>query len=101
MTEQKSFPIYRVFNQGDIPALADGWRSVIALHLGRKWVTLIDWTTLDTARVEIAVWEALKPVADKGINRRKVRGAMRQRLKYTPSTRTIAEAMRLLKDKTP
>jgi hypothetical protein len=30
--------IYRIFNQGEIGSLADGWRSVIALAPGRKWI---------------------------------------------------------------
>jgi len=49
--------LYRVFNQGEIPLLAHGWRSVVALPPGRKWMTVIDWTTLETARIEIAAWQ--------------------------------------------
>ena len=41
--------LYRVYNSGEIPSLAHGWRSVIAVPPGRKWLTLIDWTTLETA----------------------------------------------------
>ena len=41
--------LYRVYNSGEIPPLAHGWRSVIALRPGRRWITLIDWTTLETA----------------------------------------------------
>ncbi len=41
--------LYRVYNQGEIPSLAHGWRSVITLTPGRKWVTVIDWTTLEIA----------------------------------------------------
>ena len=50
--------VYRIFNQGEIaslgkpaPAKAGGWRSVIALAPGRKWITVLDWTTLETARL--------------------------------------------------
>ena len=41
--------LYRVYNAGEIPCPAHGWRSLIAMHRGRKWLTLIDWTTLETA----------------------------------------------------
>ena len=88
--------LYRVYNSGEIPPLAHGWRSVIALPPGRKWLTLIDWTTLETARVEIAAWERLKPRPDGTLNRRKVRATMRRRLKYVASTQTIKEALRTL-----
>jgi hypothetical protein len=51
--------IYRIFNQGEIARLADGWRSVIALAPGRKWITILDWTTLETARLPLDLWERL------------------------------------------
>lgn len=97
-TRPPAMRLYRVYNAGEIPCLAHGWRSVIALHPGRKWLTLIDWTTLETARMDIAAWERLKPLPDAGMNRRKVRAAMRRRLKYKASTRAIEEALRLLTD---
>jgi len=92
--------LYRVYNQGDIPSLAHGWRSVIALPPGRKWVTLIDWTTLETARIDLASWASLKPEADHRISRRKVRIHMRQRRHYVTATQAIKEALSLLKDDT-
>ena len=88
---------YRVFNQGEIPTLGHGWRSVILLTPGRKWVTVIDWTTLETARLEIAAWETLHPLEAAGLNRRKVYAAMRRRLKYVTATQAIKQALRLLK----
>ena len=90
--------LYRVYNQGEIPSLAHGWRSIIALTPGRKWVTVIDWTTLETARLEIAEWQRLKPQPDDGLNRRKVRAAMRRRLRYVTPTEAIREALRLLQE---
>jgi hypothetical protein len=93
--------LYRVFNQGEIPTLGHGWRSVVALTPGRKWLTVIDWTTLESARIEIALWENLKPHATSGMNRRKVRAAMRRRLHYAMATRAVNEALRLLKDASP
>jgi hypothetical protein len=92
---------YRVYNQGEIPSLAHGWRSIIALTPGRKWVTLIDWTTLETTRLEIAVWARLQPLETAGLNRRKVSAAMRQRLQYVTATQAIKEALRLLKGTAP
>jgi hypothetical protein len=90
--------LYRVYNQGEIASLAHGWRSIIALTPGRKWVTLIDWTTLETARLEIATWERLKPQPDDGLNPRKVRAVMRWRLKYITPSEPIREALRLLQE---
>jgi hypothetical protein len=89
--------LYRVYNQGEIPTLAHGWRSVILLTPGRKWVTVIDWTTLETTRLEITVWESLRPLEAAGLNRRKVYAAMRSRLKYVTATQAIKQALDLLK----
>jgi hypothetical protein len=89
--------IYRVYNQGEIPALAHGWRSVIALTPGRKWITVIDWTTLETARMEIAAWAKLHPIETTGLNHRKVADSMRRRLKDATATQAIRQALHLLK----
>ena len=93
--------LYRIYNSGEIPSLAHGWRSVVALPPGRRWIKLVDWTTLETARIEIAAWDRLEPQADSRMNRRKVRTLMRARLKYTAPTQAIAQAIRLLKARTP
>ena len=53
--------LYRFFNENDIPQFGTGFRTVIALEPGRKWITLVDWTTLDTAKILISQWERLKP----------------------------------------
>ena len=90
--------LYRVYNQGEIPALAHGWRSIIALTPGRKWITLLDWTTLETARLEIALWQRLKPQPDDRLNPRQVRAAMRRRLRYVTPTEPIREALHLLQE---
>ena len=90
--------LYRVYNQGEIPSLAHGWRSIVALTPGRKWVTVIDWTTLETARLEVMTWQKLKPQPDDGLNRRKVCAAMRRRLRYVTPTEAIRDALRLLQE---
>ena len=53
--------LYRIFNQGEIAGFGDGWRSVIALAPGRKWITVVDWTTLDAARLPLDLWQRLHP----------------------------------------
>ena len=88
--------LYRLYNQGDVPSLAHGWRSVVALKPGRKWITLIDWTTLETSRMDMAAWHRLKP-QQVSMNPRKVRAVMRRRLKYVTPTQAIKEALSLLK----
>jgi len=47
---RRPMSIYRIYNQDDIARLAGalpgegrGWRSVIALAPGRKWITILDW----------------------------------------------------------
>ncbi|HEY7330697.1 MAG TPA: hypothetical protein VH592_23860 [Gemmataceae bacterium] len=90
--------LYRVYNQGEIPSLAHGWRSVIVLTPGRKWVTVIDWTTLETARIEIVAWQKLKPQLHDRLNPRKVRAVMRRRLRYGTPTEAIRQALRLLEE---
>jgi hypothetical protein len=90
--------IYRVYNQGEIPSIAHGWRSVIALPPGRKWITLIDWTTLETCRMDSVLWQKLKPQPATGINLRKVRVHMRRRLQCVTATQAIKDAINMLKE---
>ena len=90
--------LYLVFNQGEIPSLAHGWRSVIALTPGRKWITVIDWTTLETARIGIAAWQKLEPQLHDRLNPRKVHAVMRRRLRYVAPTEAIRQALRLLEE---
>jgi hypothetical protein len=63
---------------------------------GRKWITLIDWTTLETSRMDMAAWQRLKPQQDTGINPRNVGAAMRRRLKYVTPTQAIKHALSIL-----
>jgi hypothetical protein len=91
--------LYRVYNQGEITPLAHGWRCVIALTPGRKWLTVIDWTTLETARLEIAEWDSLKPLPTPAISSRKVRAVMRRRLPYVTATQPIKDALSLLRER--
>lgn len=88
--------IYRIFNQGEIPQLATGYRSVIALQPGRKWIKIIDWSTLETANVEIATWARMKPAEETHLKIRKVKSIMKARLRYVTKTETIKEALKSL-----
>jgi hypothetical protein len=69
--------LYCIFNQGEIAGLAAGWRSVIALAPGRKWVTVVDWTTLETARLPLDLWPRLRPQQANGYSARRIRAAIR------------------------
>jgi hypothetical protein len=89
--------LYRIFNQGEIANLADGWRSVIALAPGRKWITIVDWTTLDTARLPLDLWQRLHPQPASGYSVRRVRAAIKGRLRYVSKTKTIRAATALLR----
>lgn len=52
--------LFRFYNE-NIPSLGCGWRSVVALPEGRKWVTVVEWTTLDVAKISLKDWERMKP----------------------------------------
>ena len=91
--------IYRIFNQGEIASLAHGWRSVIALAPGRKWITVLDWTTLETARLPLDLWQRLDPRPATGYSARRVRAAINARLRYVRQTKTIRAAAASLKSR--
>lgn len=83
--------LYSVFNSGQLPHLAHGYRSFIAME-GRKWVTVVDWTTLESCKVTKDVWHRSKPEpVDYRASR--ILRAMRARLKYVTKTATIKAAM--------
>jgi hypothetical protein len=89
--------LYRIFNQGEIASLGAGWRSVIALKPGRKWVTVVDWTTLEAARLPLDLWQRMRPRPASGYSARRVRAAIKARLRYVRKTKTISTAAALLK----
>jgi hypothetical protein len=100
-----SSSLYRIFNQGEIAGLAAGWRSVIALKPGRRWITILDWTTLESTRLPLDLWQRMGPQPAIGYSARRVRAcpgldpgaAIKARLRYVRKTRTISAAARLLK----
>jgi hypothetical protein len=94
---------YRIFNQGQIaglakpaPAKAGGWRSVIALTPGRKWITVVDWATLETGRVTLDLWKRLHPLPVTDYSLRRVRKVMKARLAHVKNTKAISAATALL-----
>jgi len=89
----------RVYNADDLGNLACGWRSLIALPAGRKWITVLDWTTLETARVPLVLWNKIPKIEDRNFSRRRVTGYMRARVKYTGSNATIKHAIALMAGK--
>jgi hypothetical protein len=94
-------PFTRVYNAGDLGNLACGWRSLIVLRPGRKWITLVDWTTLESARVPLVLWQRLPKMPAVGFSRRRVLAYMRARCKYVAPSATIKEAMQLLRRSPP
>lgn len=81
----KHATLHKFFNEAVNPPLnrlGAGWRSVVMLPPGRKWITLVDWTTLEVIKMRRADWEKLKPEA---ISYRSnvVLRTMKQRLKYS------------------
>jgi hypothetical protein len=93
--------LHRIFNQGEIASLAHGWRSVIALDPGRKWITIVDFATLETARLPLDLWQRLQPQPATGYSRRRVRAAIAARLRYVEKTKAISAAAASLSRKGP
>jgi hypothetical protein len=108
--------VYRIYNQGEIarfvgacpgprvralrgPRINSGrsWRSVIALAPGRKWITILGWTTLETTRLPLDLWRRQQPRPATGYSRRRIRAAIKARLSYVRKTRTICAAVASLK----
>ena len=61
MRRAKLFRFYNEAVSGSLKNLGSGFRTVIALPPGRKWITLVEWTTLDTAKILVKDWERMKP----------------------------------------
>lgn len=76
--------LVRIYNQGEIPQLAHGWRAVIALP-ARKWVTVIDWTTLESATLSLPAWRTMRPLPADGLMPRQVQAVMHRRLRFLPA----------------
>ena len=97
--------VYRIYNQGEIARFAGacpgpraaGWRSVIALASGRAWITILGWTTRDTARLPLDLRRRLQPRRAAGYSRRRRRAAIRARPSHVGKARTIRAAVASLK----
>lgn len=95
--------VHRFYNEGTEGAfknLGCGLRTVIVLPPGRKWVTIVDWTTLDTATVSITEWQRRRaePVQYRtGV----ILTTMKERARYKyedgKPTGSVKEAIKLLK----
>jgi len=81
--------------RGSTPA--GGWRSVIALASGRAWITILGWTTRDTARLPLDLRRRLQPRRAAGYSRRRRRAAIRARPSHVGKARTIRAAVASLK----
>lgn len=90
--------MYSIFNDGTIKSLACGYRSVIALPPGRKFIVLVDWTTLETAKLDLASWARMKPAPQEVPPKRAraIRKAMKARAAYITPTNAAKEAMKNL-----
>lgn len=87
----------RVYNIGDLGRLPCGWRSLIPLPPGRKWITLVDWTTLETATVPLTLWQRLPKLETRKFSRRRVQAYMRARCRYVEPSASIKAAMAMLR----
>lgn len=89
--------IYNVFNQGEIPHIGHGQRSLLALPPGRKWIVVIDWSNphLEHAKIAIKAWEGLRPTPQ-DFSKRFVRSVMKNNLQYIEKTKLISDALKVL-----
>jgi hypothetical protein len=65
---------------------------VIGLPPGRKWIVLVDWTTLETAKVSLDAWRKLRP-QEVDYSARKVQAHMKRMTKYVTPTAAVKEAL--------
>ena len=86
--------LYRIYNEGDIPALPSGWRTVFAKE-GRKWVEVTDWTTLEGFKLSMADWHRIKPRPAEA-DRRRIRQHMKARSRIVAPTARVKEIMAAL-----
>ncbi len=84
---------YHIYNDGIIPQLACGHRSVLALKPGRKWIVLCDWTTLETAKVPLETWKRMRPTPAAGYKPSRIRKIMQERLRITTGEKNLRSAM--------
>jgi hypothetical protein len=96
--------VYRIYNQGEIahfagacPGEGRGLALGHRLAPGRKWITILGWTTLETARLPLNLRRRLQPRPAAGYSRRRIRAAIKARLSYVRKTRTIRAAVASLK----
>lgn len=80
--------LFRFYNEaveGSLKNLGCGFRTVIALPPGRKWITLVDWTTCDVATISVKDWGRMKaePVTEYSA---RIERAMKARIKYKFTT---------------
>ena len=62
-----------------------------------QMVTILGWTTLDTARLPLDLRRRLQPRPAAGYSRRRMRAAIKARPSYVRTTRTIRAAVASLK----
>lgn len=101
------FRFYNEATMGSLKNLGCGYRTVVVLPPGRKWVTLLDWTTLDVATISVQEWARMKPEpVEYRVSR--VLATIKERIhyKFQPTedgkpgkpTSIIKQAMTLLKE---
>lgn len=83
--------IIRLFNAGQIPALASGYRSLIVKE-GRTKAQLLDWTTLETAKIDLRELKRMKPEPAR-YDWRRVKRCIKARLRYRETTKFIKEVL--------
>ena len=86
---------HRAYNTGQLSHIAHGWRSLLVVETGRKWVTLLDWCTLETCKVELSIWARMKPQVEE-TNVRRVHRAIKNMLRFREKTATVKAALRLI-----
>lgn len=76
------------------------WRRLALGHRAEtrpQMVTVVDWTTLEAARLPLDLWQRMRPRPASGYSARRVRAAIKARLRYVRKTKTISTAAALLK----
>lgn len=56
----KKITVHRIFNENELTHIGTGWRIVLVVREGRKYVTVLDWTTMDYDRIEKDEWNDIR-----------------------------------------
>lgn len=83
---------YRIFNSGSITGLGCGYRTVIGKEEGRTKIRVLDFTTLESVKLERSEFRRMSPEVVP-YKWGKVKRIIREGLRYKARTKFIREVL--------